>query len=132
MEEREAQGYEDEVVLCGSSRYTKKFYLDPIFEGLPDGIKKDLQIMCVLYTEEIGGELTLLFDDLGNLQMRTEAQAGDYLYDEIGAVLKIKQLRRERGELFEALETYFKVVVLGETYEQVERELAETQELEEE
>jgi len=99
---------------------------------LPDGIKKDLQIMCVLYTEEIGGELTLLFDDLGNLQMRTEAQAGDYLYDEIGAVLKIKQLRRERGELFEALETYFKVVVLGETYEQVERELAETQELEEE
>ena len=131
MMERE-QGYEDEIVLCGSSKYTKKFYLDPIFEGLPDGIKKDLQIMCVLYTEEIGGELTLFFDDLGNLQMRTEAHDGDYLYDEIGAVLKIKQMRRERGELFEALETYFKVFVLGQSYEEVERQMAEAKELEEE
>jgi|UPI0004884BDB hypothetical protein len=125
------QGYEEEIVLCGASKYTKKFYLDPLFDGLPDGIKTDLQIMCVLYTEEIGGELTLLFDDLGNLQMRTEAEAGDYLYDEIGAVLKIKQLRRERDELFEALETYFKVFVLGQSYEQVEKELEEGKETEE-
>ena len=46
-------------------------------------------------------------------------------------MLKIKQLRRERDELFEALETYFKVFVLGQSYEQVEKELEEGKETEE-
>ena len=41
---------QEEIVLCGSSAYTKKFYLNPLFNGLPDGIKEDLNILCVLYT----------------------------------------------------------------------------------
>ena len=36
------------------------------------------------------------------------------MYDDIGSVLKIKQLRREKQELFESLEMYFKVFFLGE------------------
>ena len=42
---------QEEIVLCGSSAYTKKFYLNPLFNGLPEGIKEDLNILCVLYTE---------------------------------------------------------------------------------
>ena len=45
---------QEEIVLCGSSAYTKKFYLNPLFNGLPEGIKEDLNILCVLYTEDIG------------------------------------------------------------------------------
>ena len=51
---------QEEIVLCGSSAYTKKFYLNPLFNGLPEGIKEDLNILCVLYTEDIGGTLQLI------------------------------------------------------------------------
>lgn len=45
----------EEVVLCGASAYNKKFYLNQDFRGLPDSIKDELKIMCVLFTEDIGG-----------------------------------------------------------------------------
>ena len=50
---------ENRVILCASSKYEEKYYLNPAFDGLPDGIKDELQAMCVLFTEDIGGILTL-------------------------------------------------------------------------
>ena len=61
-----------------------------------------------------GGILTLEFDDDGNLEFRTEALEADARYDDIGSVLRIKQLRIEKQELLEALETYYRVFFLGE------------------
>lgn len=112
--------YQDEVTLCGSSAYTKKYYLSEDFAGLPQGIQDELKIMCVLYTEDIGGTLELFFDEEGNLQFRTDADEGDLLYDDIGSVLKVKQLQREKKELLESLELYFKVFFLGEEIEEGE------------
>ncbi|MCR4674006.1 MAG: DUF6145 family protein [Lachnospiraceae bacterium] len=106
--------YQENIVLCGSSKYTKKFYLNEDFNGLPKPVKDELKIMCVLYTEEIGGTLELQFDDDGNLSLVTNAEEGDLLYDEIGSVLKIKQLQKEKAELFEQLENYYKIFFLGE------------------
>ena len=100
-------------ILCVSNAYDKKYYLNPEFNGLPQSIKEDLQVLCVLYTEDIGGILTLEFDDEGNLLFTTASDEGDILYDEIGSVLKIKQLQNEKQELFESLETYYKVFFLG-------------------
>lgn len=108
----------DEIVLCGASSYTKKFYLNENFEGLPESIRDELKIMCVLYTEDIGGTLQLVYDEDGNLEFRTEAEEGDLLYDEIGSVLKIKQLQNTKRELLEALELYFRVFFLGEDMEE--------------
>lgn len=105
---------QEEMVLCGSSAYTKKYYLNEEFASLPEGIKDELKIMCVLYTEDIGGTLTLIFDEEGRLQFQTAADAGDLLYDEIGSVLKIKQLQQTKQELLESLEMYYKVFFLGE------------------
>ena len=104
--------YQDNVVLCVSNKYEKKYYLNPDFDGLPQPVKDELKVMCVVYTEEVGGILTLYFDDDGTLNLTTDATEGDLLYDEIGSVLKIKQLRRQKAELFESLETYFKVFFL--------------------
>lgn len=108
----------DEMVLCASSAYTQKFFLNQEFERLPQGIKDELKIMSVLFTEDVGGELELVFDEEGTLQFRTIADEGDLLYDEIGSVLKVKQLQREKEELLEGLETYYKVMYLGETVEE--------------
>ena len=38
----------------------------------------------------------------------------DYLFDEIGSVLKIKQYQEEKRELLEALELYYRTFFLGE------------------
>lgn len=105
---------ENRVVLCASSKYEEKYYLNPDFNGLPDGIKDELQVMCVLFTEDIGGILTMEFDETANLEFVTMADEGDLLYDEIGSVLKIKQLRETRQELLESLELYYRVFFLGE------------------
>ena len=77
-------------------------------------IKKELQVMCVLFTEENGGILTLEFDDEGALQFRTQAVEADAMYDDIGAALRIKKLRLEKAELLESLEMFFRVFFLGE------------------
>lgn len=106
--------YQDNVILCASSAYEKKYYLNEDFSSLPKQVKDELQIMCVLYTEEIGGILTLYFDEDGNLEFEVRCDEGDLLFDEIGSVLKIKQLREDKKELLEALELFFKVFYLGE------------------
>lgn len=105
----------ENVVLCASSKYEEKYYLNPDFEQLPEAIKQELQIMCVLYTEDVGGILTLEYDEDGSLQFITLADEGDLLYDDIGSVLKIKQYQQEKKELLEALELYYRVFFLGET-----------------
>ncbi len=110
--------YQDEVVLCGSSAYTKKFYFNEDFSSLPGQIQDELKILCVLYTEDVGGVLQLVFDEDGNLNFRTECEEGDFAYDEIGSVLKIKQLRQTKQDLLEALEMYYRVFFLGEDFEE--------------
>ena len=109
--------FDEEVVLCASSAYEKKFYLNEEFSRLPEDTKNELKIMCVLFTEDIGGIIILEFDEEGNLLIRTEADEGDLLYDEIGAGLKVKQLQKDKSETFHALEMYYKVFFLGEDIE---------------
>lgn len=107
--------YLDNVVLCASSSYDQKYYLNEDFNGLPEAIKDELKIMCVLYTEDVGGVLKLEFDDEGTLLFQVSSDEGDLLFDEIGSVLKIKELQVKKLELLESLELYYKVFFLGES-----------------
>lgn len=105
---------QQEIVLCAASAYDKKFYLNQIFQGLPQSIKDELKIICVLFTEDVGGILELVYNEDGELEFRTSADEGDYLYDEIGSVLKVKELQRSKAELFESLQVFYRVIILGE------------------
>lgn len=106
--------FDDELVLCASSAYEKKYYFNDNYELLPQQIKDELKIMCVLFTEDVGGIFLLRFSEEGDLLLETECDEGDLLYDDIGAGLKIKKLQDGKRELFESLETFYKVFVLGE------------------
>ena len=97
--------YQDNITLCGASAYEKKFYFNQDFNA-------------VLYTEDVGGILTLEFDENGRLQFKTEALEADARYDEIGSGLKIKQLQQDKKELLESLEMYYKVFFLGDIPEE--------------
>ena len=105
---------EEEIVLCAASSYERKFYLNPEFDALPESIRQELQIMCVMYTEDVGGVLMVVFDEEGRPELKVDREEEDFLFDEIGSVLKIKQIQQERRELFESLELFFRVFYLGE------------------
>ncbi len=109
--------YQEKVVLCGASAYEQKFYFNPDFQALPEQIKQELQVMCVLFTEDVGGILTLEFTESGELEFRTEALEADAFFDDIGSALKIKQIQMEKRELLESLELYYRIFFLGEEIE---------------
>ena len=97
------------MVLCAASSYDRKYYLDPAFYDLPRQIRNELQSACVLFTEEVGGILVLEFDEDGTLMITIRAREDDFVYDEIGAGLKIRALREEKEDLFRSLELYYSV-----------------------
>lgn len=109
---------DEEMVLCAASSYEQKYYLNPEFESLPEAVKQELQIICVLYTADVGGVLLLVFDENGNLELKVEHNEGDFSFDEIGSVLKIKELQNTKEELFKSLEMFYKVFYLGEEMEE--------------
>lgn len=107
----------EEIVLAVSSSYDRKYYLNQDFDALPDEVKEDIKVMLVMFTMEIGGILSLVFDDEGTLLFSTECDEEDILYDEIGAHLKIKEMITDKEALLESLEAFFKVFYLGESIE---------------
>ena len=105
---------DEEMVLCAASAYERKFYLNPEFNSLPEEVKQELHIICVLYTSDVGGILMVVYDENGNLELKVDHKEDDFTFDEIGSVLKIKELQKTKEELFESLEMFYKVFYLGE------------------
>lgn len=102
------------VVLCGANAYERKYYFNEQFAGIPDSIKDELHIICVLFTEEVGGLFTIVFEEDGSVSMETNAEDDDIYYDEISSGLLVNEIRRKRQELFESLSIYYRVFVLKE------------------
>ena len=108
------QVMEEKIVLCGANAYDKKYYFNQKFDKIPDSIKDELHIICVLFTEEVGGIITFSFDREGTLMIETNAADEDFYYDEISSGLLVREIQRKKQELFESLSLYYKVVILGE------------------
>ena len=108
----------EKVVICGANAYEGKYYLNPEFARIPDSVKEELNIICVLFTEEVGGIITIGFDEEGELEITTQASDEDYLYDEIASGLLVSKIRATRQELFESLNLFYRVVILGEALEE--------------
>lgn len=104
---------EENKVLCGANFYTQKYYFNEEFSMLPERVKEELQALCVLYVEDVGGALILEFDAAGKLMFRVESEEGDCRFDEIGSGLKIRQIQRGQAGLLESLELFYKTFYLG-------------------
>lgn len=106
--------YQENIVLCGASSYEEKYYFNEDFSSLPDSVQDELKIMCVLFVSEMGGILTLEFQEDGTLCFRVASAENDYFFDEIGSGLRIKKLRKEKEELLTSVEMFYKVFFLNE------------------
>lgn len=105
------------IVLCGANAYEQKYYFNKKFDKLPESIKKELNIICVLFTEEVGGLFYIVFEENGDIEFETNAEEDDIYYDEISSGLLVGEIRRSRQELFESISLYYRVLVLKESPE---------------
>lgn len=105
---------ENKVVLCGANAYEQKYYFNEAFSRIPESIKDELRIICVLFTEEVGGIFTIAFEADGGVVLETDAEEDDIYYDEIGSGLLVGEIRRKRQELLESLSLYYRMFVLHE------------------
>lgn len=105
---------EKRIVLCGANAYDQKYYFNEQFQGLPESVKEELHILCVLFTEEVGGIFTIVYEEDGGVSLETRADDTDIYYDEISSGLMVGEVRRKRQELLESLSLYYKIFVLHE------------------
>lgn len=105
---------EKRIVLCGANAYEQKYYFNEKFNGIPDSIKDELHIICVLFTEEVGGIFTIVYEPDGSISLETQAEEDDIYYDEISSGLLVSEIRRKRFELLESLSLYYRVFILKE------------------
>ncbi len=102
------------IILCGANAYEMKYYFNPLFKKIPESIQKELHIISVLFTQEAGGIFTIEFEDDGSITMETTREDEDITYDEVSAGLLIGEVRRQRQDLFEALQMYYRAMILHE------------------
>lgn len=103
------------IVLCGANAYEQKYYFNEKFNNIPESIKEELHIICVLFTEEVGGVFTIVFEEDGSVSLETDAYEEDILYDEISSGLLVREIRMQRQELLSLLSLYYRVFVLHES-----------------
>ncbi len=116
---------ENRIVLCGANAYEQKYYFNEKFNKLPQSIKDELHIICVLFTEEVGGLFYIVFEDDGSISLVTNADEDDIYYDDVSSGLLVSEIRRSRQELFESLSIYYRMVILGEKPESLLSEVEE-------
>ena len=107
---------QEKMVLCGANSYDMKYYFNEKFNGIPESVKNELHILCVLFTEEVGGIFTIGFDEEGNVLLETNADDDDIYYDDISSGLMVAEVRRQRRELLESLSIYYQVFILKEDF----------------
>ena len=103
------------IVLCGANAYEQKYYFNEQFAGIPESIKEELHVICVLFSEEVGGIFTIVFEEDGSIALETNAADDDLLYDEISSGLLVREIRMQRKELLESLSLYYRVFILHES-----------------
>ena len=97
--------------------FEEKYYFNEDFAALPEEIKKELKILCVLFVNEVGGILLLEYEEDGTLIFQVSSRDDDFFFDEIGSGLKIKEIQRDKEELLASLELFYKVFFLNEEIE---------------
>lgn len=101
------------IVLNAASCYNKKYYLNPDMKKLPEQIKQEIKAVTASMAEKLHCIFIMGFYEDGRVYIEASGAENDFDFDEIGAGLEAERIRREKHELLEALQMWFKVY-LGE------------------
>lgn len=104
---------DDVTVLCGANSYERKYYFNSQFDMIPERVQEELRLICLDFTESIGGIFVMVFTEDGRLSLMVSTAKGDYDFDEIGCELKIKKIQEENEELMNSMELYYQAFIQG-------------------
>ena len=100
----------EKITLSAASCYSKKYYIDPNFEkNLPTQIKEEIKALVASMAEKLHCVFTLGFYENGDIFIEAVSEENDFDFDEIGAELETKKIKREKAELLNSLSLWFKV-----------------------
>lgn len=117
---------DNRIVVCGANAYEQKYYFnEEVFGKLPQSVKDELHIICVLFTEEVGGVFTIVVELDGGISFETDKSDDDFYYDEISSGLLVNKIRQTRQELLESISLFYRVFYLHETFEEADGESKE-------
>ncbi|MCI8804704.1 MAG: hypothetical protein HFE59_02205 [Clostridiales bacterium] len=98
------------IVLSAASCYNKKYYINPNMEkNLPSQIKDEIKALVASMAEKLHCIFTLGFYENGNIYIETSSVENDFDFDEIGAKLETEKIKKEKAELLNSLNLWFKV-----------------------
>ena len=98
------------IVLSAASCYNKKYYINPNMEkNLPSQIKDEIKALVASMAEKLHCIFTLGFYENGNIYIETSSVENDFDFDEIGAKLETEKINKEKAELLNSLNLWFKV-----------------------
>ncbi len=109
---------EERIVICGANAYEQKYYFnEEKFGKLPQSVKDELHVICVLFTEEVGGIITIIVEPDGGISFETQSSDDDIYYDDISSGLLINKIRMNRQELLESVSLFYRVFYLHEKFD---------------
>ena len=92
-----------------SNSYIKKYYLDNRLEVLPKEIKNEVKKELMKFTEEVGGIILVMYDNIDSKIFFRVAKVDDDIgFDEINANYKLSKLERENAETFDQIAEFCK------------------------
>jgi len=98
------------TVLSAASCYNKKYYINPDMEkSLPAQIKEEIKALVASMAEKIHCVFILGFYENGDIYIETTSEENDFDFDEIGARLETEKIKREKTELLDSLNLWYKV-----------------------
>ncbi|MCI1959566.1 MAG: DUF6145 family protein [Clostridia bacterium] len=114
----------DKKIMAAASFEKQKFFIDPEFAAIPDEVKKEVQTICVYLAEKLMCTFIMGFHENGDVYFETIKGEDISDFDDIGAELEIKALRKDKAKLLEALKIWY-VIYKTPGGEKVKTELIE-------
>ena len=85
-------------------------------------IKDEIRNICIIMAERLGCTFLISFEESGDILFEIVKNEGDFDFDDIGAELEIKSLKREKKELIKALKLWY-VINMTEDGAKIREEL---------
>ena len=112
----------EKQILAVASYEKQKYFIEPKFGALPEGIQKELKVMCVLTAQKLCCTFLVGFEREGDIYFETIKPEQCIDFDDIGAELEIKRIQSENKDLLKALKIWY-IVFFTEQGEKLKQEL---------
>ncbi|MBS4959448.1 MAG: hypothetical protein KHZ62_01325 [Clostridiales bacterium] len=96
-------------IIAAASFAQKKYFFEPSFSDLPESVQEEIHVLCVTLAEKLECTFTISFLEDGDVQFEVIQTENIIDFDDIGAELEIKQLKKEKKELLKSLKLWYVV-----------------------